>query len=173
MIELSLHDYLSIPRDLTDTADTEPFRNVIKIGDLVIANRNDARRHLQNRVGQRIYAGRRLKNEGQSAVTIRRISGSPDDHLLGDDRSTAILQVDTFTKGPGSFLDASIISELLRIAITRYRGNWGRATSAFVGTAQLERSSINQISPRDGTEYWTHRASFDYQINYIQNLVEV
>ena len=172
MIHFALEKYLSAP-DLSSPSDIVPFRKPIKFGKYTLENRNDARRALQGRVGDRIYAGRQLQPSGQEAITIRTISGQPDVHLKGDHRTSDIVEIQVFAKGNNANIRANVTNELVRIAISHYVGNWGTDDPVYVAACFVVRNTMEFNAPRDGSHYWTHRNSTDYQINYAFNIVEV
>lgn len=172
MILFPLYQYLIAP-DLAGTSDTESFAAPIELGDTVIENRNDARRYLKEQVGQRFYAGRRLENEGHTAITLQAVSNSPESHLKGDDRQTAVVQAEVFANGINSFVRAAAAAEAIRMAVSYYRGTWGKTVTAFIGTVTVIRSFQRFDAPRDASNYWTVRLSADFEITYLQNLVEV
>ena len=173
MIEIALQQYLTAPRDLKSPSDTQRFARPIMFGDATIETRNDARRWLRDQIGSRIYAGRNLKSEGNLALTFRRISGSQDTHLRGDDRTVAIVQADIWANGRNAFIRANYASECLRVAIVHYRGHWGRTEKAYVASVTVQRQAQQMDSPNAGEQYWDFRFSADYQINYLANQVEV
>lgn len=173
MIEFALVQYLQAPVDLSGRADTELFSTPIKIGHATIATRNDARKWLRNELGSAIFANRIDGDKGHTAIVLRKISGAPETHLKGDDRTEAIIQADVWTHGQNANIRAHSTSEALRLALCYYRGTWGNAVKANVCGVTVARQSMQVDSPSDSGNYWSFRLSSDYQINYAMNKLEV
>lgn len=172
MIIHELVEYLTDPNPITGQAEL-PFITPIPIYTaqrqkpwLTIANHNEARRHLQSFVGNRIYHRRRPKaNERHTAITLDLITENAQYHLQGEhDTSRSWVQVNCHGYDPGGDRAASVASELIRAAISGYYGPWGMS---FVDSCVLDRAS-SHVSRSAPGEPWQHRVANTYFVSHTQ-----
>ena len=169
MIAKALFEYLTTPGPVT--AGVIPFvEPQIVSSDIVCVDRNDARRHLQNRVGSSsYYYDRRPQGTGHTAITFRRITGERDYHLQGEvPFPKTYFDVGIWGRDPDGAARNEITAALLRLAIGGFRGYWGSRPPVYISSCTLIRDSDRATRPVDGSDYWTHLRTFDAMIHHYE-----
>lgn len=167
MLARGLKNYLTGPIDPTGHP-AEPFESVQVLDGLTLRDRNDARRYIQDRIGEHVYASRRpaRSDSAHTAVTIRQISADLEVPLIGEtDTLTSILQVDVWTRSGDADWRARITGKLIRIACNNFVGWWG--TERITGCL-VRRQGELPSAPGDGTDDWSFRYSMDFEVKHIE-----
>jgi hypothetical protein len=167
MISKALRNYLIFPGELTGHAATE-FAEPQTLGGLTLLTRNDARRYLRDRVGDRIYAGRRPQEIGSAhtAVTLRQVASTPDLPLLGEiDSAETVIEVNTWTRGVDADYRGELCGRLIQIATSGFVGSWD---DLAIGGSSIERAGMQVFPPGGATDEWPFLWSFDIRVNHSQ-----
>lgn len=164
-VKSALYRYLTDPGDLPGLP-AVPFARPRTIAGLTIANRNDARRWLRDRIGSAIYSGRRpMKPSEHSQVYLRTAYTSPAHDMAGAvDGTTELIDVVVVCRKADAAARAETIADLLQLACGGWRGGyWG---DTFVGECLMDGRVSRTYSPADSSDDWLHEIAMGFDVMY-------
>lgn len=170
MIESVLKEYLTHAGDLPGHPAELFVEPQFVDTEITCTNRNDARRHLQNRLGVNSYfVSRRPANSGHSAVVMSRITTERDNHLRGEvPWPQAYIQFELYGKDPDAGYRNDVHAQLLRLALNSYRGYMGARNLIWIESVTILRDSDRVIKPADASDHWSHLRSFDAMVRHYE-----
>jgi len=115
---------------------------------------------IRDRVSGRIYPGRALQGTRGEMLIVRQISRIPTytiDLEAGVDDQ--IIQIDCYAASPRS---AFTIAELVRTALSGYRGNVGTTTPVRIQSCRIISAGQQTERPSDKSDRWIHRYQMDF-----------
>jgi hypothetical protein len=161
----ALRDYLMTPVDLPGPP-AVPFITPRIISGVTVANRNDARRLLRDRIGDAVHIGRRKQRIKQAnALTLSTSSTTYEYGLHGTEEGTEELVIATVACLSGDAARRSnTIAQLLSLAVSGWSGGyWG---DLYVGECLVDGRSSRPVSPVDGSDNWTYEETLALRILY-------
>lgn len=164
-LEAGLAHYLTDPRPYAGHAQ-RPFKTTKTIDGVTVANRNDARRELQSRIGQRIYLDRRPQDaEDDACIVIRHVTATHDYGLAGEtDGVQTFLQATVYASGADAARRGGTIYGLLQLCVSGYHeGYWG---DVLIGEATIDGGRSLAYSPADNSDKWTFTRQMDLVVYY-------
>jgi hypothetical protein len=164
-LEAGLFQYLTDPLPYAGHAE-KPFRRTRVLDGCSLANRNDARRELQSRIGQRVYMDRRPSDINDYAcVVIKWVNGTHSYGLGGEaDGTEAYLTVTVYANGVDAARRGGTIYGLLQLCLSGYtQGYWG---DVLVGECTLDTGRSLAYTPSDASDAWTFTRQMDLLVYY-------
>lgn len=165
MIELALKQYLTHPRNVTGHA-AEPFAAPQVIEGRTLLNRNDARRHVQDMIGDRVYQGRIPQTvKDHTAVKVSHIAGSRSLALRGETGMiSSVLEISVLSRA-GAQADhiAALAARLIEVAVVNYYGFWG---DIWIHGVSSERPVSQRIKGLAADDVWPVEWSTDVSVWY-------
>lgn len=164
-LESGLFHYVTDPRPYAGHAQ-KPFKSPKTIDGVTVGNRNDARRELQSRIGQRVYLDRRPQDAGDDAcIVLRHVTATHDYGLAGEtDGVQTFLQAIVYASGNDAARRGGTIYGLLQLCVSGYHdGYWG---DVLIGEATIDGGRSLAQSPADNSDQWTFTRTMDLVVYY-------
>lgn len=164
LITRALAKYLTEDKDLTGHT-AYPFEQPQTIDGMVCNNRNDARRWIRSLVAGHVYARRvPQKSTAHTAITIGLLARNKMQALVGECGVVdSTLQVTVLTRGATADHRATVLGQLLTLAISNYRGWWD---DTYVHNVEVERDDDVAEEPTDGSDNWPWMWSMDITVGH-------
>ena len=164
-LEAGLYDYLTRQSDYTGHA-ARPFVQPLTLDGTRLSHRNDARRELRSRVGNRVYLDRRPEDAGdQPSIVLRYMNGSHEYGLAGEAPcSEAFLELTVYTSGADAARRGGTIYGLVHTALSGYHaGYWG---DVLIGECLVDAARTLATPPPDASDRWTFTRRMNISVYY-------
>lgn len=164
-LEAGLYDYLTRQSDYTGHA-AKPFRAPLKFDGMTLTNRNDARRELRSRLGNRVFLDRRPEDAGDAtSCVIRWLNGQNDYGLAGETAgSEAFLELTVYASGQDAARRGGTVYGLLHTALSGYHA--GYFGDVLIGECLVDAARTLASPPPDASDRWTFTRRMNASVYY-------